>query len=195
MLDPKSSNIIPRVYSGVLFGRLYAPIGRSKRCGAMQPRRCGHGDAVNRKSMRNRCLEGTRGSQNRPKIDPGTLSGHSGAPGDDPECPGRAPRASRARPGSTRTAPEVGQGRPGTPKRAAKSIRERAEATKIDTESRPGAKKSGFCRSTQSRSLDGSMFPRILSIFGVFAKSAKAVSCGQGHTKQGLAVVEISRPA
>ena len=158
----------------------------------MQPRRCGEGDAATRKSTRNRCLEGARGSQNRPKIDPGTFSGHPGAPGDDPECPGRAPRASRARPGSARTAPKVVQGRPGTPKRAARSIRERAEATKIDAESRPEAKKSSFYRSTQSRSLDGTIFRRILSIFGVFAKSAKAVPCGQGHTKQGSAIVEIS---
>ena len=144
MLDPKSSNIIRRVHSGALFGLLCAQIGRSRRCGAMQPRRCGEGDAATRKSTRNRYLKGPRGSQNRSKIDPGTLSGHPGAPRDDPECPRHAPGVSRARSGSARTTPKVVQSRPGTPRRAARSVRECAETTKIDAESRPEAKKSGI---------------------------------------------------
>ena len=50
------------------------------------------------------------------------------------------PGALRERPDN----PKVAQSRPGTPRRAARNVRECAEATKTDAESRPEARKSGL---------------------------------------------------
>ena len=74
------------------------------------------------------------------------------------------------------------QGRPGTPERATWIAWERAEATKIDAKSRPGAKKSSFGRATWLQRSVEANFRRFLPIFGFFAKSAnppKYCACQQ----------------
>ena len=111
-----------------------------------------------------------------PKIDSKSLLGPSR------ETPWRArasrrrlrsvPGASRSVPGALRECPKGRQGRPGTPEITPWSARERAEATKIDAKSRPGAEKSSFLRAAHSQSIVGAIFCRFLSIFTFSAKSA-----------------------
>ena len=89
--------------------------------------------------------------------------------------------------GHSRSAPDMDnwespQRRPRTPKRAPGKVQERAEATKIDAKSRPGAKKSSFGRATWLQRSVEANFRRFLSIFGFFAKSAnppKYCACQQ----------------
>ena len=135
--------------------------------------------------------------ENPSKIDAGRSPG---APKIDPKSVPRpswgAPwrqRASRRRLGSVSGAswgvpgapwerPESPQGRPETPGRAPESVRERAEATKIDAESRPQAKTPSFFRSARSRSVVGPIFRRFSSVFGFSAKPAnplKYCACQQ----------------
>ena len=118
-----------------------------------------------RKSMQNRSWE----RLGAPKIDSKSV------PGASRDVPWR-PRASRWRLGSVlgasrgvlgapRERPETLRGRPGRPERAPGSVRERAEATKIDAKSRPGAKKSSFCRAAPSQSLLRAVFRRFRVVF------------------------------
>ena len=126
-------------------------------------------------------------SENRPKIDPRR---RLGAPkidsksllGPSRETPWRArasrrrlrsvPGASRSVPGALRECPKGRQGRPGTPEMTPWSARERAEATKIDAKSRPGAEKSSFLRAAHSQSIVGAIFRRFSSTFAFSAKCA-----------------------
>ena len=111
-----------------------------------------------------------------PKIDSKSLLGPSR------ETPWRArasrrrlrsvPGASRSVPGALRECPKGRQGRPGTPEMTPWSARERAEATKIDAKSRPGAEKSSFLRAARSRSIVRAIVRRFPLIFGFSAKSA-----------------------
>ena len=117
--------------------------------------------------------------ENQSKIEPWRCDGApeidaKSLPGPSRDTPWR-PRASRRRlgsvsgaswsvPGVPRERPEALQGRPGTPERAPGSARERAEATKIDSKSRPRAKKTSFFRAAHSRTLFGSIFRRFSSI-------------------------------
>ena len=90
--------------------------------------------------------------------------------------------ASRDVPGSLRERPGGDQRHPRMPKRTPGSVQERAEATKIDAKSRPGAKKSSFGRATWLQRSVEANFRRFLSIFGFFAKSAnppKYCACQQ----------------
>ena len=135
--------------------------------------------------------------ENRAKIGPGRGPGapkieSKSVPGRSRDAPWR-PRASwkhhgsfsgasRDVPGSPRERPGGHQRHPGTPKRAPGSVQERAEATKIDAKSRPGAKKSSFGRATWLQRSVEANFRRFLSIFGFFAKSAnppKYCACQQ----------------
>ena len=126
-------------------------------------------------------------SENRPKIDPRRRPGATKIDsksllGPSRETPWRArasrrrlrsvPGASRSVPGALRECPKGRQGRPGTPEMTPWSARERAEATKIDAKSRPGAEKSSFLRAAHSQSIVGAIFRRFLSIFAFSAKSA-----------------------
>ena len=118
------------------------------------------------------------------KLIPGDASGHpkstQNRSWDDTPWRARASRrrlgsvlgASRSVPGAPLDRPEGRQGRPGTPERAAGSVREHAEATKIDAKSHPGAKKSSFSRAARLRSIVGAMFRPCWLIFGFSAKSA-----------------------
>ena len=108
---------------------------------------------------------------------------------DTPWHPGASRRrlgsvsgASRGVPGAPRERPGGHQGHPGAPKSAPGSVQERAEATKIDAKSRPGAKKSRFGRATWLQRSVEANFRRFLSVFGFFAKSAnppKYCACQQ----------------
>ena len=89
-------------------------------------------------------------------------------PGPSRDAPWR-PRASRRHlgsvsgaswgvPGAPREHPGGHQGHPGTPKSAPRSVRERAEATKIDARSRPRAKKLRIFCASRSESIVGVIF-------------------------------------
>ena len=115
-----------------------------------------------------------RGTQNRFKIAPGTLSGHPVASKSVPKVSrerlGSVSGASRSVPSAPWECPEGLQGRPGTPVRALRIAWERAAATNIDAKLRPGAKKSSFRYAARSQSIVEAIFRRILSIFVLFPK-------------------------
>ena len=94
-----------------------------------------------------------------------------GPPGGDQKCSGSDSGASRDVPAASRGGPETLQRRTGAPKRAPRSVRERAEATKIDVKSHPGASKSIFFHATHARSITGSILRRSWSIFDCAANS------------------------
>ena len=106
-----------------------------------------------------------KSTQNQSQDPLGTPSGAQGRPGLVSERLGSVPW-------EPRELQESPQWRPGTPKEAPRNAPERAEATKIDAESRPQAKKSSFFRSARSRSVVGPIFRRFSSVFGFSAKSA-----------------------
>ena len=121
-----------------------------------------------------------------PKIDPKSILGRSRDASWRPRASRRRLRsvsgASRGVPGAPRECPGGHQGHPGTPKSAPGSVQERAEATKIDAKSGPGAKKSSFGRATCLQRIVEAIVRRFLSIFGFFAKSAnppKYYACQQ----------------
>ena len=110
--------------------------------------------------------QASRGTQNRPKIVPGTPLGRFGAP----RSVGEAPRERLGGvPGAPRERPEGPQGRPGTPRGTPRRPPERADAAKIDAESRSGPKKSTFFRAVRSRSVAGAICRRFLSLFAQFS--------------------------
>ena len=97
-----------------------------------------------RKSIQNRSRKTPRGTQNRPKIGPGTLSGR-------PVAPKSVPKGSRERPGSVSErpwrAPGAPRGFPRAPWEAKKGARERPGARRGDQNRRqvaPGSGKIGF---------------------------------------------------
>ena len=90
-----------------------------------------------------------------PKSVPGEAPGHPkstqnrcrkpfGPPGGDQKCSGSDSGASRNVPAVSRVGPQTLQRRTGAPKRAPRSVRERAEVTKIEGKSHPGASKLIF---------------------------------------------------
>ena len=117
-----------------------------------------------------------------PKSVPGEAPGHLkstqnrsrkpfGPPGGDQQCSGSDSGASRDVPASSREGPETLQRRTRTPKRASRSVRGHAEATKIDVQSHPGASKSFFFHVTHARCITGSILRRSWSIFDCDANS------------------------
>ena len=131
--------------------------------------------------------------ETRCKIGPGSGSGHPksthnrsreplGTPRGNQEHPDGVSGASWGVLGAPRECPETVQGHLGTPERAPGSVWERPEETKIDSKSRPGAKKSICFRAVRSRSVVGAIFQRFSSIFGFSVKSAnppKYCACWQ----------------
>ena len=94
--------------------------------------------------------------------------------------------ASRGVPGEPRKRPEGPQGRLGTPERTPRSARERAEATKIDAQSRPEAQEESFFDTARSWSTVGAIFRRFLSIFGFSAMSANPLKYRACQQNQGF---------
>ena len=131
--------------------------------------------------------------ETRCKIGPGSGSGHPKSTHNRSREPLGTPRGNQEHPdgisgaswgvlGAPRECPETVQGHLGTPERAPGSVWERPEETKIDTKSRPGAKKSIFFRAVRSRSVVGAIFRRFSLIFGFSVKSAnppKYCACWQ----------------
>ena len=80
--------------------------------------------------------------------------------------------ASDSVPGTPQQHQEGPRGRPGARKGAPGSIRERAEATKIEVESHWRWKTSVFSRAARSGSVVGAMLPRVSTILQVFVEPA-----------------------
>ena len=116
-----------------------------------------------RKSIETRSREKLRDGRDRVKIGSGRFLGRLLAPKS-------VPNASQERLSSSRERLESPQRRPGTAKKASRTVREHAEAAKIDAESRPEAKKSGIVHASRSRSIVGPIFCQFGSIFNLAAK-------------------------
>ena len=114
-------------------------------------------------------LGGTHGIQNRPKIAPGSRSGHPRSAQGPPEFttapPGRPRRAQRA------------------PKRASPEPLGSPKITPSDLRERPRAKKTRTCSVFTPKKWPFRFSIAFSSIFGRFLKVPTLVSCGQGHTK------------
>ena len=194
------ASCVDRLFVGAVVGSQMEP-GRCSQghaARAMRPGRCAQGDAArcpsaclgqlfasrsaslspsesktrlrNRHENRSKIGPGAspglpKSTQNRSQDPLGTPSGAQGRPGAVSERLGSVP-------GEPRELQESPQGRPGTPKEAPRNAPERSEATKIDAESRPQAKKSSFFRSARSRSVVGPIFRQFSAISGFSAKSA-----------------------
>ena len=122
-----------------------------------------------RKSMPGEALGHPKSTQNRSRDPLGT---HLGVQERPEGVSGASWGTSRSIPGVLRECPEGRQGCPGTPESGPWSAWERAEATKIDAKSRPGAEKSSFLRAARLQSIVGAIFRRFWSICGFSAKSA-----------------------
>ena len=118
-----------------------------------------------RKSIETRSREKLRDGRDRVKIGSGRLLGR-------PLAPKRVLNASQERLSTSRERLESPQRRPGTAKKASRTVREHAEAPKIDAESRPEAKKSGIVHTSRSRSIVGPIFCQFGSNFNLAAKPA-----------------------